>query len=304
MMKCMIKTGASSIVLGTDHYKQYFPKQNKLLKISKQNEKHHEMRCMSVIRKIKDAEKYYSLPDEEAHIIKPTEKFYKHVEQLVRKDDMDIFGEPLQWRFVDYAGDNDMLDALNYLGRVGYSLFWNSWNDVMRFNERLLVAVEYLHENRICHLDIKPENIVMNSRNREFKLIDFGFSSKYPFDDFVCNIRGTPGYFPKQFKCAKPSNQLPSIIANDMITDADNEYPMMKRRDLVYLIDSFCLGRVIYSLYYIFNDNYFPLGCCLCWNKQKQKKILRLVDDLLNADVYQRLTVYQCVKKHFPKTIL
>jgi len=40
---------------------------------------------------------------------------------------------------------------------------------------QIVSAVSYLHENRVCHLDIKPENILINAR-LQVKLIDFGMS--------------------------------------------------------------------------------------------------------------------------------
>ena len=46
----------------------------------------------------------------------------------------------------------------------------------------ILDAVKLLHQNRICHLDIKPANIML-SRNAEGEmrpvLIDFGLSKHY-----------------------------------------------------------------------------------------------------------------------------
>ena len=45
----------------------------------------------------------------------------------------------------------------------------------------MLEGINFLHEREICHLDIKPENILV--KGEEFRIIDFGFSSKYPFDE-------------------------------------------------------------------------------------------------------------------------
>jgi serine/threonine protein kinase len=39
----------------------------------------------------------------------------------------------------------------------------------------ILEAVNYCHNNKICHRDIKPDNILINDKD-EIKLIDFGLS--------------------------------------------------------------------------------------------------------------------------------
>lgn len=40
----------------------------------------------------------------------------------------------------------------------------------------LLVAVSELHENDVCHLDLKLDNIFYTKKNNQIKLIDFGFA--------------------------------------------------------------------------------------------------------------------------------
>src|SRR3990167_6346795 len=49
-------------------------------------------------------------------------------------------------------------------------------NDVKRLFKQVLTAVNELHENNICHLDLKLENIMVDPKQQEIKLIDFGFA--------------------------------------------------------------------------------------------------------------------------------
>ncbi len=45
-----------------------------------------------------------------------------------------------------------------------------------KFTEQLLSALEYLHNHKILHLDLKPENIMISYVGLDVKLIDLGFS--------------------------------------------------------------------------------------------------------------------------------
>ncbi|CAO1373221.1 unnamed protein product [Diamesa hyperborea] len=59
----------------------------------------------------------------------------------------------------------------------------------------VLKALEYLHRRAVAHLDIKPQNILLNTNNLEdgLKLCDFGFSRAVQGNN-VCEIQGTADY--------------------------------------------------------------------------------------------------------------
>lgn len=289
-MDNILKYGSCSIILGKNYYKGYFPeKKNKLLKVSSVNDKHDDVKNLLYVRKIKNYEKYFCIPDEEIKIIDSDELFYQKLEKYIMKGkDIDIFNNSLQIMYIDYGGDSDLLESINFMFNRNYSPIWNSTQSILKFAEHIMEGLSFLHHHKICHLDIKPENIMINHFKKKFKIIDFGFSSLEPFDDFISNIKGTPGYFPKHIE-GIISPGLPKIEANDMI-QIDGVLPFIKNRKYIYKIDSFCLGRVLNILYYVYNENKQE-NYCIFRRTTNHIKIKKLISLLTENDVNKRQTI-------------
>lgn len=300
-MNNILKNGSCSVVLGSEHYKSLCEKKkNKLLKISKVFDDHNEMKYISMIKTIKNYDKYYSLPDEVSFLLKPTHPFYKYISKIV--NDSHIFnGDNLHCFYVDYAGNKELIDIINELNNYKYVNYWNSYGSVLKFTKNLVSGLKYLHEKKICHLDIKPENIVINTEKKTVKIIDFGFSSMEPFDDFVHNVRGTPGYFPKYVHGDEVTEWFPLISAND--TEPRNnttDAPFVKNRQLVYKIDSYCLGRVLHFLKYFFDKSYQkPFFSCIVSDEKNNQKLNKIIELLLKNDAEERISVIECYNDFF-----
>lgn len=53
---------------------------------------------------------------------------------------------------------------------------WNDQNLLLLFMEEIASAVSFIHEHGIAHQDLKPSNIIFDSKNRVLKLTDFSLS--------------------------------------------------------------------------------------------------------------------------------
>ena len=292
-----INTGACSIVLGSGHYGSFVPvKKNKLFKVTKIFERHDEFKYLSDVREIEGYENYFSIPDEEMRIIKSDTEFYNNLIKLTQFDNMSIFDGDLSGFYITDAGDNDMINSLVDMEMYGNFNFWKSYKIIYGFMGFMLDALSFLHKKNICHLDIKPENIMVNRITNQFRIIDFGFASKEPFSDYLKDIRGTPGYFPKYLEFEKPTPWLPKIKANDMIP-VNGIIPFISNPSLVYKIDSYCLGRVFYYLKCVYDSN--KQYTCFNMERKLGNKIDKIISTLTENDVFKRLTITECRDMYF-----
>ncbi|OWF38998.1 CBL-interacting protein kinase 10-like [Mizuhopecten yessoensis] len=78
---------------------------------------------------------------------------------------------------MEYAPNGDLLEFVNRLDRL-------SEPDARRIFKQLLDIVNYLHENGVCHRDIKCENILLDDCYN-IKLADFGFARRFPENRMV-----------------------------------------------------------------------------------------------------------------------
>lgn len=66
---------------------------------------------------------------------------------------------------------------------------------ILNYIKQVIVVLEYLHKNRLLHLDIKPANVVFTNRNSNtLKVIDLGMSRYVKKGAVVRGIRSTKAY--------------------------------------------------------------------------------------------------------------
>jgi len=71
--------------------------------------------------------------------------------------------------------------------------------DCILFMRQICEGVDYMHQNYVVHLDLKPENIMCHTRtSHQIKLIDFGLAQKINPDSPIRVLFGTPEFIPPE----------------------------------------------------------------------------------------------------------
>jgi len=108
-------------------------------------------------------------------------------------------------------------------------------NDVKYLFRQLFEALNYAHENGICHRDIKLENILVNTQLK-LALVDFGLCSvNYPADMEMSAV---------------PSGKISPLMTREFVGSENYTAPEIIKR-LTYLptkADVWSCGIVLYSL--------------------------------------------------------
>ncbi|XP_029653610.2 NUAK family SNF1-like kinase 1 [Octopus sinensis] len=59
---------------------------------------------------------------------------------------------------------------------------------------QIISAVHYLHERGVAHRDLKMENIMLDEKKKNIKIVDFGLSNTFSKDNLMKTHCGSPEY--------------------------------------------------------------------------------------------------------------
>ncbi|MCX7120456.1 MAG: protein kinase [Gammaproteobacteria bacterium] len=104
------------------------------------------------------------------------------------------------------------------LGGISLSQFMMLQKDNLTPNERFRIAIRVaskiseLHQLDIAHLDLKPDNVMIDPKTHEVTIIDFGFAEK-KIDDKLTAVKGTQIYLPiSDLKISKKKLDIHALI--------------------------------------------------------------------------------------------
>mgnify|MGYP001265006976 CR=1 FL=1 len=143
----------------------------------------------------------------------------------------------------------------------------------------IIKAIENLDENELMHLDLKPENIIINPNNLRVTLLDFGTCSNKT--DTITEYRGTLGYTCPEIviKCNYSNNPdiwsigcILYLLVEQKLPYSNDEYCMDEFEDIIYTSkwDKYSLGLKDFCKYMLVFDNRPSVKECVNhdWIKQ------------------------------------
>eukprot|EP00960_Hanusia_phi_P033754 750627-Hanusia_phi.AAC.17 len=127
----------------------------------------------------------------------------------------------------------------------------DSWqgqvNDPFRFYAAsVLLALEYLHTRQIVYRDLKPENLLLDSRGY-VKICDFGFSKVLEPGNKTWTLCGTPEYLAPEIILSKGHGRAVDYWAlGILIFEMLAGYPPFHDEDRMTLYKSIMSGKVLF----------------------------------------------------------
>ena len=111
--------------------------------------------------------------------------------------------------------------------------------EACKFYQQIISGIEYMNKLKIVHRDIKPENLLLDEKNNDLKIVDFGLSNLYNSknNNMLKSSCGSPSYAApemlngKEYKASKVDIWSSGIVLFAMICgflpfeneDNDNE---------------------------------------------------------------------------------
>lgn len=161
----------------------------------------------------------------------------------------------LSYLVLEYAGRGDVKGLMEDRGTIDPAT-------VLHIAVKMLEALEAVHEAKILHRDVKPENLLV-TKDGSLRLSDFGVSTFITEDSVLCDsdeiVRGTLGYIaPEQLQGLAESQ------ATDIFAAAVSIFEMLTGRlpyegnSLTALLDAMLEGRAL-SITSILGKKFAPL---------------------------------------------
>lgn len=152
----------------------------------------------------------------------------------------------------------------------------------MNWFVQLCIALEYVHNRKILHRDIKSQNVFL-TKNNTIKLGDFGISKVLEnTNDCAMTVQGTPYYMSPEVCQNKPYTYKSDVWALGCIL-----------YELCTLKHAFCAENLLGLVFKIVQDKQDPIP------SDYSEDLSKLVHTLLNKDDKERPQVIDILRMPF-----
>ncbi|XP_013109098.2 twitchin isoform X22 [Stomoxys calcitrans] len=124
-----------------------------------------------------------------------------------------------------FEDDDEMVLILEFLSggelfeRITTEGYQMTEAEVMNYMRQICEGIKYMHEKNIIHLDIKPENILCQTRNSNIvKLIDFGLATRLDPNEMVKITTGTAEFAAPEIVNREPVGFYTDMWATGVLT--------------------------------------------------------------------------------------
>ena len=182
-----------------------------------------------VIKKVKKDVKYNMRIRNEIKIM--SEVNHKNLISLIGyKEDQYFFNI-----IMDY--EEDVIDLTQYITKYKYD------NKIVKYIfAQLIDGINYLHNKNIVHNDIRPKNILINTKTKDIKLIDFVISS---------NING--GKIMEYIEMIDFNMHIDKFFHNSNVSNDNNDSHHFMKRDILKSFDVYTFSNTMNSYSYFIN---------------------------------------------------
>lgn len=109
-------------------------------------------------------------------------------------------GKPNSYIIMEYVSGGELFDRLEQMDEEAFTEFQSA-----NYIHQICLGLEYMHELKIIHLDLKPENIICCEDPNKIKIADFGIAvdlDNVPDPDDVRQLKGTAEFMsPESISC-------------------------------------------------------------------------------------------------------
>lgn len=196
---------------------------------------------------------------------------------------LDIFSEKV-WIYLvmEYVPGGELFD------RIVQKKSYNE-SEARDISRVMCQAMEYCHENHVCHRDLKPDNILLVSRQNDtnIKIVDFGFAKKAIKSNSLSTQCGTPAYIAPEIIYGVPYGTEVDMwslgVVMYILLSGYPPFHASNHKDLFELIKR--------GMYKFHDDHWSKIS-----NEAKD-----LVSDMLQVDPKKRVTAHKALYSKWMK---